>query len=79
MSTLSRAKETAEIIASRLPAHVRQLPPDPNLAEGDPAHTVPFLARGGEEGLLRHSKAVWLDGARIEAAFRRGGLACPRY
>ena len=68
VSTLARAKETAAIIASRLPAHVRQ--PDPNLAEGDPAHTVPFQARGGVEHLVKHGKAVWLDSARIEAAFR---------
>lgn len=70
VSTLTRAKETAEIIASRLPAHVPRLPPDANLAEGDPAHTVPFEGRGGVEGLRRRSRHVHVEGARIEAAFR---------
>ena len=73
VSTLTRAKETAEIIASRLPPHVqgRRLPPDPNLSEGEPAaHTIPFKARGGEEGLRRRARDLHVEGARIEAAFR---------
>ena len=37
VSTLTRAKETADIIATRLPKHVRQLAPDPLLAEGWPS------------------------------------------
>ena len=31
---------------------------------------MPFQARGGVEHLIKHGKAVWLDSARIEAAFR---------
>ena len=64
VSSLTRAKETADIIASRLPPHVRRLPPDPNLAEGCPmAHDVPY---GWAE-----LDGVHVEGARIEAAFRR--------
>ena len=64
VSSLTRAKETADIIASRLPSHVQRLPPDPNLAEGCPmAHDVPH---GWAE-----PDGVHVEGARIEAAFRR--------
>ena len=73
VSTLTRAKETAEIIASRLPPHVQRclLPPDPNLSEGEPAaHTIPYKVRGGEEGLFRRARDLHIEGARIEAAFR---------
>ena len=71
VSTLTRAQETAQLIASRLPPHVRQLPPDPNLQEGDPpAHIIPYAARGGEEFLQKRSRDVHIEGARMEAAFR---------
>lgn len=44
VSTLQRAKETADIIAAALPSgRVRRLPPDANLAEGyPPAHRIPY-------------------------------------
>ena len=64
VSTLTRAKQTADIVASRLPAHVMRLSPDENLAEGcPPAHDMPT---GWAE-----PDGVHYDGARIEAAFRR--------
>lgn len=67
VSTLTRAKETADIIASYLPLHVRRLTPDPNLAEGWPAaHRIPF-PKGAPE---REARDVHVEGARIEAAFR---------
>ena len=67
VSTLTRAKETADIIAKHLPGHVRRLTPDPNLAEGWPlAHRIPF-----PEGVPQEeSRDVHIEGARIEAAFR---------
>ena len=62
-STLSRAKETADLIASRLPARVVRLPPDPLLSEGNPAPDVPdcWFADG---------PSIHVEGARVEAGFR---------
>jgi len=72
VSTRARARETAEVIASRLPAgRFRVVPPDPNLGEGDPpAHIIPYAARGGEDFLLKRRRDVHVEGARLEAAFR---------
>eukprot|EP00930_Biecheleria_cincta_P028125 TRINITY_DN1960_c4_g1_i1.p1 TRINITY_DN1960_c4_g1~~TRINITY_DN1960_c4_g1_i1.p1 ORF type:complete len:412 (-),score=35.21 TRINITY_DN1960_c4_g1_i1:89-1261(-) len=71
VSTLTRANETADIIASRLPSHVIRCAPDPNLSEGEPsAHIIPYMGRGGEEALEKRSRDVHVDGARLEAAFR---------
>jgi len=62
---MARAKETADIIASQLPSHVRRAAPDANLNEGRPCHTVP----GG-----RVSQAVVVkteeSSRKIEAAYR---------
>lgn len=67
VSSLTRAKETADIIAKHLPGHIRRLPPDPNLAEGWPlAHRIPFPQGAPED----ESRMVHVEGARIEAAFR---------
>jgi len=62
VSSMTRAIETADIIASRLPEHVERLPPNPNLSEGSPAHNIPKP--------YMKPKSVHVDGARIEAAFR---------
>ena len=35
-STMTRAQETADLIAAELPPHVRRLPPEKNLSEGEP-------------------------------------------
>eukprot|EP00555_Chaetoceros_dichaeta_P001881 CAMPEP_0198276650 /NCGR_PEP_ID=MMETSP1447-20131203/65424_1 /TAXON_ID=420782 /ORGANISM="Chaetoceros dichaeta, Strain CCMP1751" /LENGTH=456 /DNA_ID=CAMNT_0043971609 /DNA_START=41 /DNA_END=1414 /DNA_ORIENTATION=+ len=65
VSNMARAKETADIIASQLPSHVRRAAPDANLNEGRPCHTVP----GG-----RVSQAVVVkteeSSQKIEAAYR---------
>lgn len=67
VSSLERAKETADIIGKHLPSSVRRLPPDPNLAEGWPlAHRIPFPQGAPQE----ESRLVHVEGARIEAAFR---------
>mmetsp|Transcript_80367 Transcript_80367/g.222301 ORF Transcript_80367/g.222301 Transcript_80367/m.222301 type:complete len:400 (+) Transcript_80367:95-1294(+) len=63
VSTATRAKETAEVIASRLPAHVRRMPPDPNLSEGNPIMDMPGCNAADPA-------AIHVEGARIEAAFR---------
>jgi len=69
VSTLERAKETADIIASRLPDHVRRIEPNPMLVEGYPAaHVIP--SRGGESSLWKRAREVHIEGARMEAAFR---------
>merc|ERR1711974_332788 len=45
--------------------------PSSLLVEGDPpAHTIPYEARGGEAALLRRSRDVHIEGARMEAGFR---------
>ncbi len=41
VSNMTRAKETADIIAKYLPGHVSRADPDPNLNEGVPCPTVP--------------------------------------
>jgi len=66
VSTLTRAKETADLIASRLPSHVTKLAPNPNLVEGTPpAHIIPHR---GEEFLLKRSRYTevepWVSGMR---------------
>ena len=64
VSTLTRARQSAEIIASRLPSTVVQLPADFNLSEGcPPAHDMP-TGWALDDG-------VHYEGVRIEAAFRR--------
>ena len=60
-STMSRARETADIIAKHLPGVRRAI--DGGLCEGVPCHAIP--------GGIHHSAAVYRDGARVEAAFRR--------
>ncbi|KAL1505126.1 hypothetical protein AB1Y20_008885 [Prymnesium parvum] len=62
VSTMTRARETAQIIASRLPAAVEQAPPDPLLEEGAAAFSVPVGFAEADD--------VHYDGIRIEAAFR---------
>eukprot|EP00416_Gambierdiscus_australes_P017898 CAMPEP_0171066048 /NCGR_PEP_ID=MMETSP0766_2-20121228/7198_1 /TAXON_ID=439317 /ORGANISM="Gambierdiscus australes, Strain CAWD 149" /LENGTH=370 /DNA_ID=CAMNT_0011522199 /DNA_START=45 /DNA_END=1154 /DNA_ORIENTATION=+ len=70
-STLARAQETADHIASRLPPHVRRLEPNPMLVEGEPpAHIIPYAERGGEEFICDRARDVHIEGARMEAAFR---------
>jgi len=71
VSTLTRARETADIIASRLPDHVRRIEPNPLFVEGvPPAHTIPYMARGGEEYLWGRARDLHIEGAKMEAAFR---------
>lgn len=71
VSTLERAKETADIIASCLPAHVRRVEPNPMIVEGDPpVHILPSQDRGGEEFLWKRARDVHIEGAKMEAAFR---------
>jgi len=60
-STMTRAVETADLIAAHLPGVKRSS--DAGLSEGVPCHAIP--------GCVHHSAAVYRDGARIEAAFRR--------
>lgn len=71
VSTFTRAMETADIIASRLPSHVLRLEPNSMLVEGDPpAHIIPYRGRGGEEFLEDRARDVHIEGAKMEAAFR---------
>ena len=63
VSTLTRAKETADLISSRLPSHVVRMPPDANLCEGDPALDMPGCS-------FADGAAIHVEGSRIEAAFR---------
>lgn len=66
-SSLARARETCDVIASHLPSNIRRLPPDPNLAEGWPlAHRIPYP----EGAPQSEARSVHVEGARIEAAFR---------
>ena len=72
VSTLTRAKETADIVASRLPPHVVRVPPDANLCEGDPALDMPGC-------VFADGAAIHVDGSRIETAFRtlfHRGIPC---
>ena len=64
-STMPRAVETADIIASRLPSHVTRMPPDANLSEAMPAAHDVTASEGNCTG-----RNVYLDGARAEAGFR---------
>jgi len=66
VSGMARAQETAGIIHRCLPSSlgVEALPPNPNLNEGRPAHSVP-------EGSVMNPKSVHRDGPRIETAFRQ--------
>ena len=67
VSSLARARETADLIAAHLPAHVHRYPPDRNLAEGWPlAHRIPYPKGAPED----ESRLVHVEGARIEAAYR---------
>ena len=63
-STMTRAQETADLIAAELPPHVRRLPPEKNLSEGEPpALDVPapyFVTPRGAH----------VEGSRMEAAYR---------
>ena len=61
-SSMSRAVETADIIKKPLPETTARSV-DAGLCEGVPCHAIP--------GGIHHSAAVYRDGARIEAAFRR--------
>ena len=61
-SRLARAVETADLIHAQL-NNVPRLPGDPQLNEGVPCHAIP-------DG-VHHAAAVYRDGARIEAAFRK--------
>ena len=62
-STLARAKETADLIATRLAPHVVRLPPDPLLSEGNPAPDMPGC-------WFADAPSILVEGARIEAGFR---------
>ena len=63
-STMTRAQETADLIAAELPPHVHRLPPGKNLSEGEPpALDVPapyFVTPRGAH----------VEGSRMEAAYR---------
>eukprot|EP00656_Telonema_subtile_P036826 TRINITY_DN4088_c0_g1_i1.p1 TRINITY_DN4088_c0_g1~~TRINITY_DN4088_c0_g1_i1.p1 ORF type:complete len:283 (-),score=41.03 TRINITY_DN4088_c0_g1_i1:99-947(-) len=59
VSSMTRAKETADIIATKLPSITRS-EPDPLLAEGRPAHNIPCSK-------YREAK----DHDRIEEAFQK--------
>jgi len=61
-STMTRARETCEIIKPYLPARTIVEPPDPNLAEGRPAQAIP--------GRPFDANLVHKDGTRIEKAYR---------
>ena len=63
-SNMSRAVETADLIAEQLPS-VTVLPSDAILREGSPIKPEPPV------GSWRPEAAYWTDGARIEAAFRK--------
>ena len=66
VSNLTRAKETAAIIASYLPSTVAVMDPDPMLNEGRPCHTIPG-------GRMSQRDIETTDGQhpRIEGAFRK--------
>lgn len=65
VSNMTRAKETADIIASYLPG-VEVAEPDADLNEGRPCHTIPG-GRASETTIQRTDE----QHARIEAAFQR--------
>lgn len=62
-STMSRAKQTAALIAQHLPPGLTVLPDDPILKEGAPYPPEP--------GTCKVEVPYHVDGARIEAAFRK--------
>ena len=66
VSNLTRAKETAAIIASYLPNTVQVTDPDPMLNEGRPCHTIP----GGRMS-PKDIETTDMHHPRIEAAFRQ--------
>lgn len=74
VSTLQRAKETADIIAEALPAErVRRLPPDASLAEGyPPAHCIPY-GRGAvsPHNAPRSAGCIFTMPTRAALAIRR--------
>ena len=61
-STLTRAKETAQLIMPMLPDRTVDLGCDPNLNEGRPAQVIP--------GKAHSNAAIRADNERIEEAFR---------
>lgn len=63
VSTATRAMETADVIATQLPTHVRRLPPDANLTEGNPIMDMPGCS-------FADGASIFVEGSRIEAAFR---------
>jgi serine/threonine-protein phosphatase PGAM5 len=63
VSNMTRAKETAEIIAAHLPDYIERADPDPLLNEGIPAQIIPFRSE------LRIEEDLAKNGARIERAF----------
>ena len=62
-SSMTRAIETADIIGRCLPGVPRTAPQD-NLREGRPCNTIPGRSTPSRD------RAAFVDGARIEAAFR---------
>ena len=62
-STMSRAQQTAALIGQPLPEGLTTLPGDPILREGGPYPPEP--------GSVKAEASYHLDGARIEAAFRK--------
>lgn len=65
VSTMARAKETADIIAKQLPGYIPRAEPDPLLNEGRPCHTIPC-------GRVTSSTIAKTDegNKRIEEAFQ---------
>jgi broad specificity phosphatase PhoE len=66
VSNLTRAKETADIIALYLPSTVSVIEPDPMLNEGRPCHTIP----GGRMS-QKDIETTDAHHPRIEGAFRK--------
>eukprot|EP00546_Thalassionema_frauenfeldii_P010474 CAMPEP_0178915210 /NCGR_PEP_ID=MMETSP0786-20121207/11891_1 /TAXON_ID=186022 /ORGANISM="Thalassionema frauenfeldii, Strain CCMP 1798" /LENGTH=335 /DNA_ID=CAMNT_0020588277 /DNA_START=72 /DNA_END=1076 /DNA_ORIENTATION=+ len=67
VSDLTRAKETADLIAQHLSPEVKIAEPDPLLNEGTPAHTIP-----SPRPVSSNRIAKWDDHhARIEEAFQK--------
>jgi serine/threonine-protein phosphatase PGAM5 len=66
VSNLTRAKETASIIASYLPNSVQITEPDPMLNEGRPCHTIPGGPMSDKDIELTD-----IHHPRIEGAFRK--------
>jgi len=62
-SNMSRAKQTAGLIGQSLPSDLTVLPDDPILREGAPYPPEP--------GNVKQEVPYHIDGARIEAAFRK--------